>query len=281
MGLLVKSTVRRRPWATSSAQRLLVLMNAMTSQTFTNTLKVKLNAHTERALIRDRLDSFIELTRTFPVVLRHRGGTHRRGNSMQLRLQGRSLLLSHRRRRDCGGDHGWRRSENGRRRGADHHAAKQQLRGAQDHPAQPGSSHVLHRCPQGHGQEGRDGRGPAAKWGWVELSGEKEMYVTDCKNLQRSFIPLAEWKRLLSQSQRAATKCVCARICLVPCVRRSDAFTFFTGEKKVFFFLPRSFFITLSHDRKQYNYRMLFSIISRDFKNGSPEITSIKSNNEE
>lgn len=43
MGPLVKSSVRKTLWATSSAPRLLALMNATISHTFTNTLKVSSN----------------------------------------------------------------------------------------------------------------------------------------------------------------------------------------------------------------------------------------------
>lgn len=48
MGPSLKSTVRKRLWAITSALRLLDQMHAMTSLTFTNILKVfKKNAHTK------------------------------------------------------------------------------------------------------------------------------------------------------------------------------------------------------------------------------------------
>lgn len=50
MGPSLKSTVRKRQWAITSAPRLLVLMNAMTSQTFTNILKVSPNKMHTRIL---------------------------------------------------------------------------------------------------------------------------------------------------------------------------------------------------------------------------------------
>lgn len=43
MGPSLKSTVKKRLWAITSALRLLALMHAMTSQTFTNILKVSPN----------------------------------------------------------------------------------------------------------------------------------------------------------------------------------------------------------------------------------------------
>lgn len=53
-------------------------------------------------------------------ALRHRGGTHCCGNSVSLRLQSRCLLVSQSRGSLSGSQHGWQRSNNGKRRRTEH-----------------------------------------------------------------------------------------------------------------------------------------------------------------
>lgn len=61
MGPLVKSSVRKTLWATSSAPRLLALMNATISHTFTNTLKVSSNElHKLKCSFNGDLKNFIQ-----------------------------------------------------------------------------------------------------------------------------------------------------------------------------------------------------------------------------